>query len=255
MQKLAQLIKLQDYVSRYEQHLTKYTNHYLRLKKRRWEDYIADLATDGPVSDHVLATRRSQFLNDIFRHQLVWASSTVFQKSLLSDRYEHDQQLQFLTAKLPDSYLLFYETIFQIEHALIEVEAIVVTPTKIYCLAFLDEQENDIYQARSDRYWIRLRDGKETTIVSPLLSLQRSETIIRRLVRSLATPLPIEKVIVVKSGYVEGFQASSRMDCHDRRTFNEWMRRFVNDPSPIKHEQMKVTRILLDHVKTESVYR
>ena len=34
---MAQLLKLQDYVSRYESDLSRYPSQYVRLKKQQWE--------------------------------------------------------------------------------------------------------------------------------------------------------------------------------------------------------------------------
>lgn len=44
---MAQLIKLSDYVSRYELDLTKYSNQFARLKQQRWEEKKLKMKTES----------------------------------------------------------------------------------------------------------------------------------------------------------------------------------------------------------------
>lgn len=245
---MAQLVKLQDYVSRYEQDLTKYVNQFVRLKQQRWMKLTEEKKRDEASEDTIKTVRR-KFLDDMFSYQLRWASSTAFEKSELSSHYESDPLLKLLLQQLPDNYLLLYDPVFQIEHAPIELEAILVTPVQIVCLAFLKGEQNDIYQASGERFWKVWRKDKQLKIVNPLISLQRSENVIQRLTKDRR--LPMKKVIVAHEGYVDYFQASASVQCYDKRSFQSWLNQLIAEPSPIKSAQIRMVHELLQQTRTE----
>lgn len=244
---MAQLIKLQDYVSRYELDLTRYSNQFVRLKQQRWQEKKAEQGMTTPSSDRNLTIVKNEFFNELFLNQLRWASSTPYEKSLLAPRYESDSLLRQLLQQLPDTHLLLYDPVFQIDQAPIELEAVLITPLMVYCLSFLKGQNDDIFQASRDRFWNVWRDEKQTKVISPFLSLQRSKTIVSKLTNKL---LPIKQIIIASNGYVDHFQALPNVECHDKRTFQQWIQSQVTY-APMKSSQIKVARQLLDNTRTE----
>lgn len=251
---MAQLLKLQDYISRYEQDLNKYLNQFIRVKQRRWDEYKEKLAHNN-LHGEQFKKIRLKFLDELYLHQLRWASSTIAEKSQLAARYEHDSILKLLLQTLPDTHLVFYDPIFKIENASVEMEAIIVTPTMVYCLAFLKGKEDDIYLANKERFWKVIRGEQELKVVSPFLSLKRSENVIRKLTANANIALPIKKIILAPDGYVDHFQEFLSIECHDKRSIREWQKKTAGDPSPIKSKQVKIARILLENSMTESYLR
>ncbi len=245
---MAQLVKLQDYVSRYEQDLTKYINQFVRLKQQRWIKIKEEKQIDEAPEDTRKIVKRN-FFDDMFSYQLRWASSTAFEKSKLSSHYESDFLLKLFLQQLPDNYLLLYDPVFQIENAPIELEAILVTPVQIICLSFLKGEQNDIYQASGERFWKLWRNNKQLKVVNPLISLQRSENVIQRLLKDRR--LPMKKVIVAHDGYVDYFQGSASVQCHDKRSFQSWLNQLIAEPSPIKSAQIRIVHELLQQTRTE----
>jgi len=240
---MAQLIKLSDYVSRYELDLTRYSNQFARLKQQRWEEKKAE--NESRVD---LDTLKKQFYQDVFHYQLRWASSTAYEISDLDPKYESDQILKQLLFKLPDTYLLMYHPVLQIEQAPVELEAVLITPLEIFCLAFLKGEKDDIYQAGRDRFWTVFR-GKETDkVLSPLISLKRSKNIVDKLTKKI---LPVKQLIVALNGYVEFFPDSPYLECLDKRNVDQWFQEQARNPSPLKSLQIKAARMLLDQTRTE----
>ncbi|PWA09490.1 hypothetical protein DCC39_13005 [Pueribacillus theae] len=250
---MAQLLKLQDYISRYEQDLNKYLNQFIRVKQRRWDEYKEKLAHNDLHGEQLKKVRQA-FLDELYLHQLQWASSTIAEKSQLAARYEHDNVLKLLLQTLPDTYLVFYDPVFKIENASVEMEAIIVTPTIVYCLAILKGKEDDIYLANKERFWKVIRGEQELKVVSPFLSLKRSENVTRKLTEN-ANALPIKKIILAPGCYVDHFQEFLTVECYDKRSIKEWQKKAAGDPSPIKFKQLKIARTLLGNSMTESYFR
>ena len=244
---MAQLIKLQEYVSRYELDLTKYSNQFVRLKKQRWIEKKAEAGIGDSTNHARLSAIKKAFLDELFANQLRWASSTAFEKSLLAPRYETDPLLKLLLQKLPDTYLLMYEPVFQIEQTPIELEAVLIAPLEIYCLAFLEGEKDDIYLASRERFWKVWRDDKQVKVMNPLLSLKRTHAIVSRLVKKA---FPIKQVLVARHGYVDHFQGW-HVDCIDKRNVQQWLEKHAANPTPMKFQQMKAARALLNHTRTE----
>lgn len=240
---MAQLIKLSDYVSRYELDLTKYSNQFARLKQQRWEEKKAQ--NENRID---LETLRKQFFQDLFFYQLRWASSTAYEISDLDPKYESDPILKHLLWKLPDTYLLMYHPVFQFEQAPVELEAVLITPLEIFCLAFLTGEKDDIYQASRERFWTVFRGNETHKALSPLISLKRSKNIIDRLTKRI---LPVKQLIIALDGYVEFLPESPYLECLDKRNVGAWFQEQARNPSPFKSPQIKAARLLLNQTRTE----
>lgn len=173
---MGQLIKLQDYISRYEQDIFLYPSRYVRLKKQRWAQLLdAWENNDGrffgpepgqaeddwkleekqPLSERIkgifslkrksedaepvpekaveekldfdpqFASRpdtadelKQQFLDQLFRFQMKWASSTIMEKSFVQRSFFYDPELRFLLQRFPDTYLLLYKPVFRLKKRL-----------------------------------------------------------------------------------------------------------------------------------------
>src|SRR5690625_6170454 len=103
---MAQLIKLQDYISRYEVDMFKYPSQFIRLKKEHYDKIFdewqkelehasfeeGDIILSLPTNELEL---KQKFLNNIFPFQLEWASSTISEVSFLYISYEYDERLKF----------------------------------------------------------------------------------------------------------------------------------------------------------------
>lgn len=240
---MAQLIKLSDYVSRYELDLTRYSNQFARLKQQRWEE--KKVQNENRLA---LDTLKKQFFQEVFHYQLRWASSTAYEISNLDPSYETDQVLKQLLFRLPDTYLLMYYPVFQIEQAPVEIEAILITPLEIYCLAFLKGEKDDVYQASRERFWTVFRGEETDKVLSPLISLKRTKNIVDRLTKKI---MPVKQLLVSLEGYVEFLPDTPYLECLDKRNVEVWFQEQSRNPSPLKSLQIKATRMLLNHTRTE----
>lgn len=302
MYDLAQLIKLEDYVSRYENDILQYPGQFIRLKTRRWEalkeqwrkhqygqiekeeqenfeEWLPEkkkrffpffkkkemkfqVPTFPPrpkalyEKADTMEELRQVFLDELFRFQLRWASSTRQQKSYIDRQYIRDVRLRFLLEQLPDQYLIFYEPVFRIKKAPVELDIIILSPIEVLSVRFVEGINFSVFQGSSEKFWKEVDSDYEQKVLSPLISLNRTANIIKSILREHGMEdFPVCQVLVSQQSFIEYPNAPLALQIVDRRNFKEWHTQLVHQPSPLKLQQLKVARVMLDYCKTVSVKR
>lgn len=313
---MGQLIKLEDYISRYEQDMFAYPSRFVRLKKQQWERTKENWENEGidasnlsfspepnwmeedtkpksslfgklsgmfrnnqkeeDVQEEIVvestpdpleftasfkskpATEddlKVQFLDQLYRFQLKWASSTLGEKSMLSSKYYYEEKLKFFLQRFPDTFLLLYKPIFLLKKAPVEVEVILLTPTDTWCITFIEEEDSAVYLGSNDRFWTKKSANGEKKILNPLLSLNRTERIVRNIYKMYEIELPIHKLIISRNGYIDFPNAPYGIAFAEGRNFNEWFQSMRTLKSPLKHMQLKAAQALVQYCQTSSIRR
>ncbi|UTE74047.1 NERD domain-containing protein [Rossellomorea marisflavi] len=304
---MAQLIKLQDYISRYEMDLYRYPTQFVRLKKQQWEkmkdhwengdsheealsameeketvkdrlfsffkrrgdqEEIEDLTMYAESDDEeefaidaerVEASTEDElkqvFLENIMDFQLKWASSTISQRSYVDNSYYYDERLKYLLQRFPDNILVLYHPILKIKKAPVEFETILITPTAVWCLTFLEFEEGTAYIGGKDHFWLKKWGREEEKVLNPLITLQRMETIIDQILRFAGVDLPIHKGVICRNGYIDYPQAPHHVHLLDKRKHEGWFESLRSISSPIKGVQLKAAQAILDYGHTTSFKR
>ncbi|MEI4769227.1 nuclease-related domain-containing protein [Psychrobacillus sp. FJAT-51614] len=314
---MAQLVKLQDYISRYQVDLKRYPTQFVRLKKQQWErtkaewesgsfdsswlekdeevelpekkslfsklfnrkqhenmedtgweeselleeEVIPEESTMLNFQPNIIYNPKSKeelkqmYLNQLFHFQLKWASSTLREKSYVDPKFMRDTLLRTFILQLPDNYFLFYYPILKLKKAPVELEVILILPTEIICLVVLEGRELDAFIGSSDRFWIRKSGEEEKKVLSPMVSLNRMESILMQIIKKEEIDLPIRKVVLSRNGYIDYPGTSFNTQFIDTRKFPEWFRTLRSSPSPMKHMQFKAAQTILDLAQTTSYSR
>lgn len=314
---MAQLVKLQDYISRYQVDLKRYPTQFVRLKKQQWErtkaewesgsfdtswiekddeveipekksifsklfnrkqneviedsvweeselqeeEVIPEESTMLNFQPNIVYNPKSKeelkrlYLNQLFHFQLKWASSTLREKSYVDPKFMRDTLLRTLTLQLPDNYFLFYYPILKLKKAPVELEIILILPTEIICLVVLERKELDAFIGSSDRFWIQKSGKEEKKVLSPMIGLNRMESILMQIIKKEEIDLPIRKVVLSRNGYIDYPGTSFNTQFVDTRKFPEWFRSLKSSPSPMKHMQFKAAQAILDLAQTTSYSR
>ncbi|GGA37340.1 nuclease-related domain-containing protein [Psychrobacillus lasiicapitis] len=307
---MAQLVKLQDYVSRYEKDLKRYPTQFIRLKKQQWErtkeafekgafhnnwmeaeeekieepekksifsklfyrnkeenQEIEEAITisDEPTplffepkivyEPQTKEDLKRMYLDQLFHFQLKWASSTLREKSYVDPKFMRDTLLRSFMQTLPDNYFLFYYPILKLKKAPIELDIMLVLPTEIVCIVMLEGQNLDAFIGSGDRFWIRKSGKEEKKVLSPMLNINRMESILLQVFKKEEIDLPIRKVILSRNGYIDYPGSSYNVQFIDSRTYEEWFASLKNSPSPMKHMQFKAAQAILNLVQTTSYSR
>jgi len=237
---LAQLIKLQDYISRYEVDMFRYPSQFIRQKRKQWD---------------LKKLEKQPFLDGIFEFQLKWASSTVREKSYVDKEFYNDPNLKYFLQRFPDTYLVLYKPIFKLKKAPIEVEIIIISPTTTWLITMLEGEEDSVFLGSNERFWIE-RIGKQTKkVLSPMIELDRMDGIVRTLFSLYGVELPIRKVILNRTGYFDFPEVPYDVELVEKRNYDEWFSNLRNMSSPLKHMQLKAGNVLLQYCQTVCVRR
>jgi hypothetical protein len=314
---LAQLIKLYEYISRYELDPYRYSRQFIRLKRQQWNKVsqawennafhsvmkvsqvsefrqenrtekkqsllkklknkyskeakpnvpvIMPLINEAALEDEELQFRfttipktiddlKHLFLDYIFRFQIRWASSTLQQKSLIDKSIYRDRLLQYFVQRLPDHFLLLYHPVFQLKNAPVELDCILIGTTEIYCITFVEQLDETVFTGTKDNFWISRRGDVEGKLLNPLIGLNRTGTVVQKLVKAGGIDIPVKKLMLSRNGYIDYPFAPYDITILDKRTYDEWFGRLRKSSAPLKHTQLKAAQVLLSHCLTTSHYR
>ncbi|SFB17983.1 hypothetical protein SAMN04488577_1434 [Bacillus sp. cl95] len=318
---MGQLIKLQDFISRYEQNIFSYPGRFVRLKVQQWERTKENWETEGidasnlsisPTSSPIeeekqkqpllgkimgmlgrnqneevelppvvvetgaegdpdesslqfsanILTKPSnldelklQFLEQLFKFQMKWASSTLSEKSFLDSSYYHDENLKFFLQRFPDTFLFLYRPVFLLKKAPIEAEIIMLTPTEAWCITFIEREDSAVFVGSNDRFWLKRNKNQEQKVLNPLMALNRTEKIVKKIFQLDGIELPIHKLVLSRNGYIDFPNAPLGTEFVEKRNFETWFQRMRLLKSPLKHMQLKGAQSLLRYCQTTSVRR
>ncbi|MCP3741097.1 NERD domain-containing protein [Rossellomorea sp. BNER] len=310
---MAQLIKLQDYASRYGNDLYRYPSQFVRLKKQQWENLKGqwengDTLSEEPINENkemkasmpafvgklkgilkrgfsaedevnnppsilqdktdgmdftitinsvpaTLDELKMVFLDQLYPFQLKWASSTLMEKSFVDQSYIQDERLRYLLQRFPDNMLVLYFPVFYIKKAPVEMEQILITPTDVWCLTFLEEEDQTVYLGSQKRFWYKKWGEKEGKVLNPMLSLRRMENIISQIFRHRNIEIPLKKAIISRNGFIDFPLVPHDLQLLDKRRYDEWFGQMRRQSSPIKNVQLKAAQSLLEYCQTTSFKR
>ncbi|MER1958483.1 MAG: nuclease-related domain-containing protein [Solibacillus sp.] len=323
---MAQLVKLQDYISRYQIDLARYPTQFIRLKQNQWnrvkhqwqtgevidrwehldEEVIQEeekkssllskifpfgkkakiveestddiekvkISNDWAIEEEVpdedttlffepnivyapktLEELKKMFIDQFFHFQMKWASSTMREKSYVDPKFMRDTLLRAMLQTLPDNYLIFYYPIIKVKKAPIELDIIILTPTDCLCITILEQEEQAVYIANSERFWIKKVGKNDKKVLSPLIQLNRMETLMEQLFTQNGIEVPIKKVLLTRNGYIDYPGSMYGTQFVDKRKFPEWMEQLNRSVSPMKHMQMRAAQAILNNVQTTSFHR
>lgn len=320
---MAQLVKIQDYISRYEIDLARYPTQFIRLKQNQWgrvkyqwqtgevieqwqhldeeaqqeekktslfnkifpftkkekeleetediekisisNDWAVDEIPDEDssllfepnivYSPNTLEELKKMFIDQFFHFQMKWASSTLREKSYVDPKFMRDTFLRALLQTLPDNYLIFYYPILRVKKAPIELDIIIITPTECLCITVLEQEEQAVYIANSERFWIKKVGKNDKKVLSPLIQLNRMEKLLEQLFAQNGIEIPIKKVLLTRNGYIDYPGTMYGVQFIDKRKFPQWMHQLKHSVSPMKHMQIRAAQSILNTVQTTSFNR
>lgn len=288
---MAQLIKLQDYISRYDWNAYRYPSQYVRLKQENWkklhymwmnedeeqdeeqprqtstfskwksfikrgtsqaEDFSTEERDRLPKTENEL---KHYFLDKLFPIQLKWASSTVTDVSFMNKGYYQDDKLKFFLQRIPDTYLLMYYPIFSIKKAPIEGEIIFLSPVGIEIIYLIEKDVNTKIVANDERTWLLEGRAVQSKILSPMIALKRTEQIVKGILSKEDIDFPIKKVVLSRTNNIEFYSEPYNTKFVGKHDYENWCKRKRNLVSPLKNRQLKIAELLLKNCESTSVKR
>ncbi|SIS52534.1 hypothetical protein [Salimicrobium flavidum] len=292
---MAQLIKLQDYISRYESNIYQYSSQFIQMKKTNWEglqstwrrgqlhEPVEEKETpplnEGwmkrmwnkvkPGEEEDMWERQQRapsepaneeelkhyFLDQLLSFQLKWASTTIHEKSFLDRTYEQDALLKFYLQRFPDTFLLMYEPQVEMKRAVLGLDQLLIGPHELDIIVHLDVENGVKIFPEEGKSWYVEERGVRRKIPNPLLPLQRAETYVRSVFHSYGHTFPYRKVVLAPEGTFNKTTRPYQTDYIGKEEYEGWMNDKRMLRMPLKHIQLKTAQLLLKHTRTTSVRR
>ncbi|AUI37480.1 glucanohydrolase [[Bacillus] caldolyticus] len=190
---------------------------------------------------------KQQFLDELFELQLKWASSTMMYVSSLDEAVYGDETLKYFLQRFPDTHLCFYRPVAMVGKAPVELETMMLTPSALWCIAFVEGRPDNIVMASTGRFWVEQAGTNETRLVNPVVSLRRTEQIVSEIFRKHGVDWPIHLVLLNRSGYIDSGGLFPFIRYIDKRNYDEWFSRLRRSALPLRHGQLKAAEALLRH--------
>ncbi|RCW62674.1 nuclease-related domain-containing protein [Saliterribacillus persicus] len=291
---MVQLIKLENYISRYEKDIYHYPSQFTRLKQENWkrlksawefqnqqfletdnmeeetaennffnwrsffkkrEEIEEEKVTEEDVLPQTEEELKQYFLDTLLPFQLKWASTTISEMSFLDRTYYQEPLLKYFLQRFPDTFLLMYNPVFDLKNSPMEADIILISPLGIEIIRVFEWEDNQLLIAGDDRTWYKEENQIQSKIFSPLLSLKRTEKILKSIFKKHDLDFPVTKVVLTRKNKIE-FGAEPYqtkyidIDSHDR-----WLMEKRSISSPLKHRQLKVADYILRYVETKAMKR
>ena len=289
---MAQLVKLYDYISRYETNPFHYPSQYIRLKQENWrklQERWKQEAKQPPsleaseidaeskkfnwnpfkrkqerqpepfVEKEYLPRTRKQlkqyFLNQLFPVQMKWATSTLTQASFTKVSVKDTNVLKFFLQRFPDIYLLLYYPVLNIKNAPIDGDIILIGPYDIEILSLINKDPETTIVVTDDRKWTLETENTTQTMLSPVISLKRTEQLVRSILNAWDIEMAIRKTVVSENNQILYSRAPYQIDIIGKRDYKAWFEAKRSVQSSLKSVQLKAMSALLEQCQTTSVRR
>lgn len=249
-------------------HKPRLKDKLLNIVKRNKETMIEEVAEEETNHNeesfsftadyHVRPTStkelKQMYLDQLFRTQLKWASSTLFSESSLPRSYYYNEQLKYLLQRFPDTFLVLFQPILKLGQAPVSLDTIVLTPTEVICLHFLDGAELTAYTGSAGRFWLAKKEN-EQKILNPLISLNRTVTVVKKILDKHDVTLPVQKVVLCREGYIDYPSVPFDVTLIDRKEYPSWFINQRQTKAPLKSQQLLAAQALLTYAERISFER
>lgn len=290
---IAQLIKLQDYVTRYEWGMYRYPTQYIRLKKENWQRLYRDWSQpvemeeelpehadkqsklakwkeklkrgnqqqieEIPRNDNQLPKTeqalKQYFLDRMLKFQLKWATSTVTDVSFINKKYQDDPALKYFLQRFPDTYLLMYYPVISIKKAPVDAEIILISPIGIEIIHLMEESPSTVFMAGDERTWTVVQNKKQSKQLSPLIALKRTEKIVKSILSAENIDFSIQKTVLSRTNHINFSTEPYNTKIVGKNDYDNWFRQKRQLTSTLKSSQLKAAESLLKHCQTTSIKR
>ncbi|RYL93753.1 hypothetical protein EWI07_06185 [Sporolactobacillus sp. THM7-4] len=263
MERMAQLIKFNRCISRYQMDFLRYSSRFVRLKKKRLADWKENDAfpkraarkPDGKYDYHASDVKEQEAFDEwLFTMQLNWATRTAWERSGFPDEIRRMSWLRTLLHEVNDLTFVLYNPVIRIKSASVQLEPLVITSDTVWCVKPLTGEDSSVFQELTPRKWREIRTGTTREWLNPLISLNRTRVIVAAFLDHNKIGMKTRAAVYSPLSYIE-FVHSSRTTAVDIRNAHVWYRELSMHSLMMKSEQILTADALLQACETEAVSR
>ncbi|MCO7175904.1 hypothetical protein ACFP7A_01935 [Sporolactobacillus kofuensis] len=255
---MAQLIKVNQCVSRYQLDLRAYANRFTWLKKRRmeeWKEKWGNTSTIKDQSDRDDKDNKSikaQFENWFFEKQVGWATRTAFEVSQSPKHLQEEHWVRRILTRINDVSFFMYQPVLLTKSGSIQLDSLIIGNDLICCVHPLIGEPGHVFQSVSQRTWCEITNGGATKqLINPLISLRRSKAVVSAFLRNHGlNEMVIKTAVYAPDGYIEQVMSSYETDFVDRRNERKWFEWLDQHALLLKREQLDAAEMILQHSET-----
>src|SRR5699024_1184631 len=155
----------------------------------------------------------------------------------------------------PDIYFLMYHPVFNIKKAPIDAEIILISPFDIEIISFIHEHAEATILATNDRKWTVESETNQKSILSPVISLKRTDKIIQNILHTNNIEIPMKKHIIYYNNHILYTTEPYQTNIIGKQDDPKWFEQKRALTSSLKSVQFKAMEALLSHCQTNAVLR
>lgn len=258
-ERMAQLIKIRQCVSRYQIDLSGYAGRFVWLKNRRLAEWKEKRGLGGSgwrfpgaKDTEFHADTEKQFYEWLFEEQLDWATRTAGERSLCPDEIRGQNWLKKILRAVNDVSFVLYCPVLLSKSAAVQLDSILITNDTIWCIKPLAGEEGSVFQEMSARKWREIMTGSTREWLNPLISLRRTEKIIASMMKNLGIKMNTAGAVFAPASYIEFVHETPGIRYVDLRREREWYENLSEHSLMLKKEQIMAAEALLAHSETDA---
>ncbi|SFG42436.1 hypothetical protein [Sporolactobacillus nakayamae] len=255
---MAQLIKVNQCVSRYQLNLRCYANRYNWLKKRRMEAWREKWLDKHTIQNSVSGVDKYSnhwkigFDDWLFDKQVLWSTRTAFERSARPDDILTEQWLRRMLKGINDVSFFMYRPVLLTKSGPVQLDSLLITNDRICCVHPLLGETGDVFQPYSQRMWNQITNGAAVRpLVNPMISLRRTKAVVAAFLKGKGlTSMQVATVVYAPDCYIEDTVNDYETDFVDQRNESEWFQRMDQHSLLMKREQLEAAEALLKMSET-----
>ncbi|MFD2618008.1 hypothetical protein [Terrilactibacillus laevilacticus] len=262
---MAQLIKVNECISRYECDLQHYANRFITLKQKRWlqwRDQFERPRDDRPVnlakrfsSISTIDQLKSVYYKWLFEQQIIWATSTAGFYSDNQEDLSHVTWLKICLSELNDVTFILYKPVLLMKQTMLQLDSLIITNDTLWCVKPLIGEDGSVFQEINNRLWKEMKREESPQFINPFISLKRTKTALRTFLQTQNLSMPIKFLIFAPNSYVEFVHHDANTEICDRRDKNQISKKICHHSSTLKSQQIIITNRLLSQMATSAFER
>jgi hypothetical protein len=255
---MAQLIKINQCVSRYQLNFRCYANRYNWLKKRRMEAWRENWLDNHTIQNSVNNVDKYSnhwkvdFDDWLFDKQLAWSTSTAFERSERPVTIRTEHWLRRMLKGINDVSFIMYQPVLLTKSGPVQLDSLLITNDMICCVHPLLGETGDVYQPYSQRMWYQITNGAVVRpLVNPMISLRRTKAVVAAFLKGKGlTSMQVGAVVYTPDCYIERTANDYESDFVDQRNEREWFQKMDQHSLLMKREQIESAEALLSMSET-----